>query len=533
MTSWTSESIAGIRFPGLSDDEQATVRQLLRVWQARLAKNQKRSLYFDGEQAFKDLNIALPPQLKNAKFFLGWAAQAVKKPAARSQFQGLKLPGVDDPFELSELLGQNRFGLEFAQATVAAGKHGVSFVTVASGAPGEPVVQIQAHAAESAAAIWDQRRRWVSAGLTVGSVDGDGNPDELTVYLPDQVLVCERSAGVWSVDRWANGIGRPLMVPVTHAPALGRPFGQSRITRPVMALTDMAVRAYVRMEGNAEFYSAPQIAVLGADDAAFEGMGKDRKFQLAMDRLIGLTKDADGDKPELKQLKQASMQPHSDMLRTVAMAFAGETGIPPSSLGVLHDQPSSAEAIHAAEHDLLVDVTYQNDYVLNYAASDIARLAVMVRDGLSEPPADAWKLSAAFADPEFRSTSANAAAYVQIAGANPALAESDVLLETVFSPDQVARVRGERAKASAPSLLESVLSGGQQGQSESNADLDQAKALSAKFEALGVAVRAGVDSNSAAELLGLTGLKFTGAPVSLRLPTEDASKLESADGVQG
>src|SRR5690625_8004781 len=102
------------------------------------------------------------------------------------------------------------------------------------------------------------------------------------------------------------------------------------------------------------------------------------------------------------------MTPHSDMLRTVAMAFSGETGIPPSSLGIIHDQPASAEAIRAAEHDMLIDATYQNKFVLGPAVRDIATLAVMVRDGLSEPPRDAWRLSAGFADPEFRSMSAQA-----------------------------------------------------------------------------------------------------------------------------
>ena len=44
-----------------------------------------------------------------------------------------------------------------------------------------------------------------------------------------------------------------------------------------------------------------------------------------MERLLALTKDSDGDKPVLQQLQQASMTPHSDMLRTIAAAFSAET----------------------------------------------------------------------------------------------------------------------------------------------------------------------------------------------------------------
>jgi hypothetical protein len=224
-----------------------------------------------------------------------------------------------------------------------------------------------------------------------------------------------------------------------------------------MALTDMAVRAYVRMEGNAEFYSSPQLAIEGIDPEAFENVGEQRKFQLAMDRLIALTRDADGNAPSIKQLQQATMTPHSDMLRTVASAFSGETGIPLSSLGIIHDNPSSAEAMRAAEHDLLIDVTYQNKFVLSSAVKNIAQLSIMVRDGLTEPPAEAWKLSAVFADPEFRSTSANADAYVKLAGANEDLKNSPVLLETVFAEDKIERIVDERKRLNAGGALSQIL----------------------------------------------------------------------------
>ena len=445
MSEWSTADISGLQIAGVSDDELSKIRGLLRTWDGRRSKNLRRSLYYDGEQAFKDLGLMLPPQLKNAKFYLGWAGMAVRKAAIRSQFEGLRLPGSEDPFELGETLAANDFDLELSQGIVSAYKHGVSFVTVAKGDAGEAPVQIQPHSAESAAALWDRRRRRVDAALTISEMDGD-KPSEFIAYFSDVVLKCSRSGGKWSAQRIENKIGRTLVVPLTYDPQLMKPFGRSRISGPVMSLTDMAVRAYVRMEGNAEFYSSPQIAIEGIDPDAFGDVSEAKKFKLAMDRLIALTRDADGNAPTIKQLQQATMTPHSDMLRTVAMAFSGETGIPPHSLGVIHDNPSSAEAIRAAEHDLLIDVTYQNKQVLGTAVRNIATLAVMVRDGLSEPPAEAWKLSARFSDPEFRSTSANADAYVKLAGANEDLKSSSVLLETVFDDDQVARIEEERTR---------------------------------------------------------------------------------------
>ncbi|TLM87217.1 phage portal protein [Pseudarthrobacter sp. NamE5] len=456
MNSWTANDISALRITNVTDAEMSTIRQLLSVWDGRRPKNLKRSLYFDAEQAFKDLGLTLPPQLKAAKFYLGWATMAVRKPAMRSQFEGLRFPGSDDPFGLGEILAANNFALELGQGIVSANKHGMALVTVAKGDVGEASVQIQGHSAESSAAIWDRRKRRVSAALTIGSMDGD-KPSEFIVYLPDLILSCSRVGSGWRAERTPNRIGRTLVRPVTNDPQLNRPFGRSRITGPVMALCDMAVRAYVRMEGNAEFYSSPQLAVLGMEADASEGLSESKKFKLAMDRLLALSRDADGNVPELKQLQQATMMPHSDMLRTVASAFSGETGIPLNSLGVIHDNPASAEAIRAAEHDLLIDATYHNKYIHGPAVVDIAKLAVMVRDGLTESPREAWKLSAVFADPEFRSTSANADAYVKMAGANKDLKNSSVLLETVFDDDQIARFTDERKRASGASLVQQML----------------------------------------------------------------------------
>src|SRR5690625_2775933 len=456
MSEWTVQDIAALSIANVSDSEMDTVRDLVRVWKDRLPRNLERTVYYDGEQVFKDLGLMLAPQLKNAKFYLGWANMAVRKAAIRSQFDGLRIPGSDDPFELGEILDQNNFGLELSQSIVAGCKHGVSCVTVAAGLPGEVEVQILGHEASSASAIWDGRNRRVKAGLTISDTDKRG-PTAFVVYLPDVVLICERNAvGRWAAERVPNPVGRALMVPIPYDPQINTPFGRSRISNPVMSLTDMAVRAYVRMEGNAEFYSSPQVAIEGIDPEAFDNVSEQKKFQLAMDRLLALSRDADGNAPTIKQLQQATMTPHSDMLRTVAMAFSGETGIPPSSLGIIHDQPSSAEAIRAAEHDLLIDVQYHNKLVFSPAIRQIVQYAVMVRDGLTEPPSESYSLSVNFLDPEFRSVAANADAVAKLASL-PALQDSLVLLEQVFDSEEIERIQAEVSRRAAPGVLDQIM----------------------------------------------------------------------------
>lgn len=452
----TTDGITRLAFRNVYDSEADQIRTLLKVWHDRLDRNLKRTLYYDGEQAFKDLGLTLPNQLKNAKFCLGWATMAVHKAAVRSQYDGLRMSGNDDPFDLAETLDANDFGLEFSQSIHSAGRHGVSFVTVAKGIDGEPDVQIQAHSAESASAVWDRRSRRIGSAMTIVDMDREG-PTEILVYLPHVILSCTRDGSWWTAERIENQIGRTLVVPVPHDPQLTKPFGQSRITNPVLSLTDMAVRAYVRMEGNAEFYSSPQIAIEGIDADAFDGnLSEQRKFKLAMDRLIALTRDEDGNAPTVKQLQQATMTPHSDMLRTVAMAFSGETGIPPSSLGIIHDQPSSAEAIRAAWNDLLIDVLYQNKYVYPTAVKKITQMAVMVRDGLTEAPSMRG-LSVKFADPTFPSLSSLADPIQKLASSMDSLAKYPVLLEEVFDDEKAERIRSDFKRSNAGSALQSLM----------------------------------------------------------------------------
>lgn len=461
MSTWTLDTFKSLRVAGVSDVDLVEIRQLLATWISRRRKNLKRNLYFDTEQAFKDLGIAMPPQLQKCNYVLGWSTQAVRKPALRSQFDGLRLPGSDDPFELGELLDANSFTLELSQAIVSAYKHGMALVTVAKGAPGEPAVQIIGHSAETCAAHWDKRARRLGSALTISETDDQGDPTEFVVYLRDKVISCFRAPrGGWGSQTFANRLGRVMAVPVLHDPQLSRPLGRSRLTNSVMRLNDMAVRTLGRMEGNAEFYSSPQIALLGVHYESFygeNGYSDDEKFKLAMDRLLAITKDEDGDVPTLSQLTQASMTPHSDMMRTLAMAFTGETGIPPSSLGVVHDNPASAEAIRAAEHDLLIDATYHNSQIHPKSVKQIMELAVMIRDNVTTPPADMWKLSARFADPEFRSLSAQSDSVTKLASSMATLVEHPVLLEQIFTEDEILRIREDARKGSIGSLVERLV----------------------------------------------------------------------------
>ena len=115
---------------------------------------------------------------------------------------------------------------------------------------------------------------------------------------------------------------------------------------------DHAARTLLRSEITAEFFSAPQRYLLGADMEAFED--EDGNLKPGWETVIGYLLVAsrptdDNDKvsennPVAGQFPQASTEPHAAELRAVATMFAGETSIPVSYLGIVQDNPASADA---------------------------------------------------------------------------------------------------------------------------------------------------------------------------------------------
>lgn len=55
--------------------------------------------------------------------------------------------------------------------------------------------------------------------------------------------------------------------------------------------------------------------------------------------MNGMPANKNGDKPTMQQLQQASMTPHADMLRTIALMVSSETDIPVNDLGITMDNP--------------------------------------------------------------------------------------------------------------------------------------------------------------------------------------------------
>lgn len=447
-----------VRAPGLTDDERDTFGELLTQWKSKRPKNMLLTAYYDSHNLLKDLRISLPPAMRSVKAALGWPRKGVDALARKHVFEGFSLDGSLDPFEANEMFERNEFELELSQAFVSAYKHAVAFITTTAGdtSAGEPAVMIQARSAEDSTALWDRRRRELSAGLTIIETTEEGNAAECVMYLRHDVINLRAIGGVWSVERLGNRTGRVLMEPIVYDPQLNRPFGHSRITREVRYLTDAGIRTLLRSETSAEFYASPQRWVLGAKEDAFKDLDR---WKAVMGRMLALDLNEEGENPKVGQFAQMSMQPHLEMYRQMAQNFCAATNLPQSSVGIYAENPTSAEAMQAAEAGL----SDEGEYQWRVARPRLRRVlqnVVMIRDNLTEPPAESWGSNVNWTPCRYVSPQAASDWAVKVASVDEDLKGTTVLRRRYgLSQGEIEEVDEEIRRRRGSSVLDRVLAG--------------------------------------------------------------------------
>jgi hypothetical protein len=451
LTSFSGVWTAPRFVSNVEDDELDAIRSLFEVWARKYPRNVIRSRYRDMKVRVKPTGNMPAEAIARVEAVSEWPEKAVTALAERSVFEGFVTPGDDqDPFDLRGILRANRFDLELPQAIDSTYTHSCSFITTALGdvQSGEPEVLVMAREATWSAARWDSRRRLVRDMLAVTETDGDGQPSAMDVFLPDVVLsLTRRPSGAWVADRRTNALGEVLAEPLVYEPSLTRPFGRSRISRAVMNITDRALLTIIRSEIASDFYAVPRMYALGVTQDAFTR----GKWQAAVDSWFAISKDEDGDVPEVGQFPQMTMQPLNDHYRTIATQFSGATGVPVSSLGIVTDNPPSAEALYADDRRIVNTARRQNKF-MGAALSRVGQRIVKLRGNETDELAD---LDVAWANPAFTSPATASDALVKLSAVFPWLAESEVALEYAgFSQAEITRLLSDKRRAQSGSVLD-------------------------------------------------------------------------------
>ena len=429
---------------------------LFRLWASKLARNRLRMRYYSGKNVLHDFGISIPPQLLSVETVVGWPQKAVDTMAVRSRFDGFSASDPDTQDMLDRISAASRLRVKYRQAIQSTLIYSCSFATVAVGADGSPRIDI--HSAETAAARWDDALGRIAYGMTITGWR-DGNPTSVNLYTEDyRVSLWNDGRSFWEWVAQPYAMGRPTMEALVYRPTQSKPFGQSRITRAVMSITDSAVRESLRTEISAEFFTSPQKYLLGADRDALRGK---TKWEAYIGNIMGVSYNGvDGVMPQFGQLQQASMQQTVDYMRLLAARFSGETNVPISQLGVIHDNPSSAEAIYAASEPLIIECQDLNDNSRETLRS-LAQMCMAAEQGvpLAELGPEWRDFTPNFANPAMPSIVSTADAAVKIAAAVPGFAGTEAFWKMLGLPEDTRReVRAELTEATADAMLAQIFS---------------------------------------------------------------------------
>lgn len=415
--------------------------------------------YFNANQSVVDLGISMPKNFRELRPGVGWASRAVNTLNDRINFDGF----ANDNAGINDLLADIGAFSVFSKAKTDALIAGCSFIAVL---PTEDSVKLLPFTATEATGNIDQRTGLLSEGLAVlrwyqydeATVSNRGwskvglIPADYALFTPDFTAYFINQQLAWITE---NPTGRPQLHVITHRQSADRPFGKSRISNTARRIIDEVGRLKVRYEIAAEFYSTPQRYINGLADGSVDNA----KLASALGKIWAFTKDEDGEKPEIGQLPQMSINQFSDQKKDLARDFCAETALTLRNLGYETANPTSAESLSAMSDDLLLEAqACQAEFGREFR--EIAISARMELSGTDEVPSGLKDIEAAW-KPVFQLDigSAGDAAY-KLIQAMPELAGTVTLYRMLGMNIREAEELARKAQNTRPTNF--MLAGGQQ-----------------------------------------------------------------------
>lgn len=434
----------------LTDEEAGTASWLAQRLFAIRPHLELRGYYYDGLQKMQDLGISIPPQLKGLRTVVGWPGIGIDALVNGTIVEGFRYPGkttVDD--ELMSIWQANKLDTEAPLAHLDVFQYGRAYAVVGpaddDSLTGEPIITYESPL--NMIATYDARRRQVTAALMLyvdTSFTSDTYGHEVaSLYLPGKTIHMARSAsGVpgasreWEITTDPDDTRRQLggrlpVVRLANRQKLNDRDGASEIRASWMNTTDSACRTLLGMEVGREFHIAPRKYALGVQESAFVDSAGNAKtaWETYLNKVWMLEADEEGNMPQVGQFPGTDPSGYVKILDTYAGVMAGEMGVPVSMLGQHSDgNPASADAIRAG-YEELTSRRRMKQTSLATDHEDVMQLALMVKHGADNAPANAHRLETDWrpAEPETPAGTTDAITKQIAAGSIPA--RSDVTLK--------------------------------------------------------------------------------------------------------
>lgn len=418
----------------LTDDEQnilgALKRQLAVAKKVNLPKNQ----YYELKAVVRDLEIAVPPQLKDVGVVVGWPGTVVDVLEERIDLMGYTSTG--ELYGLDEVYEDNAMDVESSRATSDCLITGVDFVSVGKGDTdeGEPEVVVTAESPSTSTMIWDYRKRRAAAALSQ-TYDVKNKVVLQSLYMPDRTVVWAvdpgaRNKSLEIVDINEHNLNRVLMARLINKDRASDINGRSEITRAIRYYTDAAVRTMLGMELNREFYTTPMRTALDVFPQSLgftDDMSEAEKAKVGWSLLMGHMniippQDSAGPvgtqpRPQVIQFPANPPTPYIEQVKAYSIQIAAESGMPASMLGFVTDNPTSADAIDKSEYRLIRRAERR---IQSYRQGwrEVALLAILARDGADAVSIDDMRaIQPEFRDPSMPTRAAQADATQKLVAA--------------------------------------------------------------------------------------------------------------------
>lgn len=449
---------------GLTEMERQQLQDLAGVYTYHQIGNTVKNKYYEGHVTLADVNlgIALPNGLRGMEIGCNWGQKAVDALADRSMFDGFVGSGAAAE-TMTQLVAGNRLLAEYAKACREELKYGCVFATLSADLALR--CRIRFHSPATSAALWNGEKGRIDCGLAIidtvpdEKFKGTWRPHIVNLYTDDAVLVLTAQNGVWTAERHAHRMGRPLMEPMIWNATSGKPFGRSRLKKAVRALIDDYIRIIANATIALEFDTTPQKYLLGLTDDQYDAVISNKFKQYVGAILASTTNPETGENPQFGQLAQGSLQPHVDKMRMTATQFSAATGLTITDVGIINDaNPTSSDAI-LAQSQTLVLMAQQLNTSNGDALRTIAQMAqAIVRnvplDQLSDEERDVMPH---FKNPAMPSVAVTADAAIKIASERKEFASTDTFLEMIgFDQADIRRIKGQEQRVRGQRLLVEV-----------------------------------------------------------------------------
>lgn len=447
--SFPSSTIPTLPLLGLNESEQTLIQQLRTQYQRNAPTMALTEQYYCGEQAIKNLRIAVPQELEgHLSVLVGWAAMAVDPYVERLNADCFRQVTATDGDEyLMAMMEANNFASEQSLAYTDALAMGPSYWVVGSpDSPGDsPVATVESPL--NTAVLWDLRG--TSPRAMMQEYWSEDNRRRGALLVPGKTVhLAQNDKGEWVVsDRDKHGFDFVPVVRMANRPRTNNRSGSSEITPALQSIIDDACRTLLALAVAREIYSVPQKAILGATEAAFQKPDGTPASTLEtyITKVLGLERDANGELPVLHQFTAYDPSVFTKILDWFASSAAGLVAAMPQDLGLYtQGNPASADAGLVAD-DRRNRRTRRMQRQFTGPLIDVAKLMVRF-DNKGRLPAEYERLAVDWTPPEMFAPALVADAVTKEIAAEAVPATSDVTLKRLgYSAVDRQRLAQDRA----------------------------------------------------------------------------------------